>query len=127
MTVLYPDPAIPQDHRETTGERLVRIETLMNTVLNSLHAHIRDEEKELKEFADTLKVHLEENARLNVDVRELSRDIREMKAKLGELEREVSALTKSKTTMIAWAAGVSATISALWIVGGDHVLKLIGA
>jgi predicted nuclease with TOPRIM domain len=114
------------DHRETTGERLVRIETLMQTVLNSLHIHIRDEEKDLKEFKDALKMHMEENGRLNVDVRELSRDIREMKAKLSELEKEVQALSRTRLSVIAWAGGVSATISALWIMAGDKITKLFG-
>jgi hypothetical protein len=121
-----PDQLPLGDHRETTGERLVRIETLMTTVLNSLHAHIRDEERALKEMKDTLKAHMDETARVNVDVRELGVDVRAIKEKLGELEKEVFALSKAKTSVIAWAAGVSATVSALWIVAGPRIATFLG-
>ena len=103
----------PDPHRETTGERLVRIETMMHSMVEALRAHMKDEEKELLEMKDVLKQHIEENGRVTVDVRELSRDVREMGAKLATLEKEVGLLTKSRTQVVAWAAGVSATISAL--------------
>jgi predicted nuclease with TOPRIM domain len=98
----------------------------MTTVLNSLHAHIRDEERALKEMKDTLKAHMDETARVNVDVRELGVDVRAIKEKLGELEKEVFALSKAKTSVIAWAAGVSATVSALWIVAGPRIATFLG-
>lgn len=120
------DPLSNPDHRETTGERLVRIETLMQSVVASIQQHIRDEEKDLKEMKDNLQSHIAENGRLMVDVRELSHDVRAMKTKLGELEKEVNLLTKSRTTVIAWAAGVSATVSALWIMAGDKLIQLFG-
>ncbi len=88
MSASVPEP-IPQPdlHRETLGERLVRIETLMNSMVSSIQQHIRGEEKELK---------------------------------------EVRILSEGKTKVIAWAAGVSATVSALWIVAGPKLAVLFG-
>lgn len=119
---------IPQDtvHRETTGERLVRIETLMTTVLQSLQAHIRDEEGELLEMKQALKEHIAGTSSISGDVRQLSTDVKQMKEKVELLEKEVRVLSESKSKVVAWAAGVSATVSALWIAAGDHFTKWFG-
>lgn len=114
----------PDPHRETTGERLVRIETLMQGLLRALNEHIRGQEKELQVMKDAIKGHLADTAGLGGDVRQLSVDVKDMKDKVTSLEKEVRILSESKSKVIAWAAGVSATVSALWIVAGPKLASI---
>jgi hypothetical protein len=75
---------------------------------------------------DALREHMSNTSTVAGDVRQLGYDIRQMKEKVEALEKEVRILSEGKTKVIAWAAGVSATVSALWIVAGPKLAVLFG-
>jgi len=120
-----PHSHVPELHdtvdraRETSGERLVRIETLLSAMTVALNAHMAGEERELNEMRGEIREHIRGTSSLGEDVRQVSKDVHTMSVRLTALEREVSSLVKSKVTIVAWAAGAGAVVSLLWFVVGD--------
>jgi len=126
-TAMKVDPLSYEDRaRETTGERLVRIETILTHLGVMLEQHIREEEKEFVEMREDFKLHLQNTGTVGEDVRALSREIKLMQDRMVSLETQVTLLSKTKLQIVAWAGGVSATMSALWIVAGERISRLFG-
>jgi hypothetical protein len=122
MTAHIPDlPESIERSRETSGERLVRIETLLAGMTAALNAHMRDGEREMAEMRSEIRDHLKGSTSLGEDVRQMSKDVHAMSGRLSALETEVATLVKSKLTIVSWAAGAGAVVSLLWFVIGDSL------
>lgn len=105
-----------QEHdtqRETTGERLVRIETLLQGLDRNLQQHIKDEEKELMETRRIITDHISSQATLTGDLAQVRRDVHDVQQRVKAIEGEVANLIKNKTFIVAWASGAASVITLL--------------
>lgn len=109
---------------ETTGERLVRIETLMSMMKDALLQHIQDEEKELSETRKLMQDHINSTMNVGEDMRAMKRDMHDMQSRMKSLEVEVKELTKNKTFLMAWAAGAGSVITLIGTLGAWIASKL---
>lgn len=101
------------DHRETTGERLVRIETILGSMSESLKRHITDEEKELADTKRMITENIAANSAFVVGMEAMKRDMHEMQLRMKSLESEVQILVKNKTFALAWASGAGSILTLL--------------
>lgn len=102
----------------STGERLVRIETLMGMMKDALVQHIQDEEKELLETRSLIVEHINATSTVGEDLRAMRRDLHDMQKKMENLEKEVNTLSKNRTWVMAWAAGAGSVITGIVALAG---------
>jgi hypothetical protein len=112
-----------QIETHTQGERLIRMETILEGIGRTLQDHIRQEDVDRAELNQTLKTHIENMTKQGDDLKVLKRDMSEMQTRMTSIESEVKELLKNKQFALAWAAGAGSVITLIGTLGAFILSK----
>jgi hypothetical protein len=121
------NPMTPQHQIEThtQGERLIRMETILEGIGRTLQDHIRQEDVDRAELNQTLKTHIENMTKQGDDLKVLKRDMSEMQTRMTSIESEVKELLKNKQFALAWAAGAGSVITLIGTLGAFILSRFV--
>lgn len=111
------DYTFSREMQESSGERLVRIETLLGSMRESMERANREHEKELLSTRQLVIEHIKSTSNVGEDLRHMRKDMHDMQLRMKALETKVEELTRNKLWALAWAAGAGSMITLMAGVG----------